>query len=275
MTVASPPWATLWTAAGAIIAVIATAVTIILWWLSNRRRVLLYSTPVVTSLLSAHATDMAEGDIHVMFKGQPLTDPHLVTLRVESRSRKDIANRDFNADKPLVIQLGTSFAAPVSESTKVLVDKLGIENSDISIGPCLIRKGLVVLLQFVTEGPPKTLDKNPLIDINVRADNEGKYWRQLRLEFLRTLLSATGLLICLYILIGVFSNTAVPHLPSTASAHSWVQYFISILSWPLSLWHPTFTLARWTPLSFTASTDDGEQFEADQRRPDLASFRAL
>ena len=154
MTVASPPWATLWGGVSALVAIITIAVTIILWWLSNRRRALLYSTPVVTSLLSAHAPHTTEDDIRVIFKGQALTDPHLVTLRVESKSRKDIANRDFNADEPLVIQLGTSFAAPVSEPTKVLIDKLTIENSDITIGPCLIRRGLVVLLQFVTEKAP-------------------------------------------------------------------------------------------------------------------------
>jgi hypothetical protein len=55
----------------------------------------------------------------------------------------------------------------------------------------------------------------------------------------------------LYILIGVFFNTASPHLPATPSTggdlHSWAQYLISILFWPLSLWHPTFTLGKWTP----------------------------
>jgi len=55
----------------------------------------------------------------------------------------------------------------------------------------------------------------------------------------------------LYILIGVFYNTAAPHLPGTpgtvAGLHSWVQYIISVLFWPLSLWHPVFTLGKWTP----------------------------
>jgi hypothetical protein len=246
MTVASPPWATLWGGLSALGAFIAVAVAIIVFWLSNRRRVLLYSTPVVTSLLSTPAPHMAEGDIHVMFKGQPLTDPHLVTLRVESKSRKDISNRDFNADKPLVIRLGTSFAASVSEPTKVPVDKLSIENSDISIGPCLIRRGPVVQLQFVTEGPPHTSYKSELIDIDVRPDNEG--YQQLRRRLKRTFRIA---IVFTYIFIGVFFNTTAPHLPPTAgslsSAHSWIQYFISALLWPLSFWHPTFTLGRWLP----------------------------
>jgi hypothetical protein len=69
--------------------------------------------------------------------------------------------------------------------------------------------------------------------------------------FLKTLFSTRGLLIAVYILIGVFANTAAPHVPSTPnsleSIHSWGQYIISVLFWPLSLWHPTFTLGKWTP----------------------------
>jgi len=71
------------------------------------------------------------------------------------------------------------------------------------------------------------------------------------MKFLQTLFSRMGLLIVVYILIGVFVNTASPHLPtaafSVAALHSWVQYAISILFWPLSLWHPTFTVGEWRP----------------------------
>ncbi len=71
------------------------------------------------------------------------------------------------------------------------------------------------------------------------------------MKFLNTLFSTTGLLIAIYILIGIFYNTAPPHIPPTAasftSLHSWIQYFISILSWPLSFWHPTFSVGKWIP----------------------------
>ncbi len=71
------------------------------------------------------------------------------------------------------------------------------------------------------------------------------------MKFLSTLFSTTGLLIVVYILIGVFFNTASPHLPVTTatagSLHSWAQYLVSVLTWPLSLWHPTFTVGKWTP----------------------------
>jgi hypothetical protein len=70
-------------------------------------------------------------------------------------------------------------------------------------------------------------------------------------DFVKTLFSVRGLLVAIYILIGIFFNTAAPHLPTTPSSvssiHSWGQYFISVLFWPLSLWHPIFTLGKWTP----------------------------
>jgi hypothetical protein len=69
------------------------------------------------------------------------------------------------------------------------------------------------------------------------------------LAYIAALFSLPGLIIAIYILIGVFTNTAPPHLPVTAgsltSAHSWIQYFISIFFWPLSHWHPLLSVGKW------------------------------
>jgi hypothetical protein len=68
--------------------------------------------------------------------------------------------------------------------------------------------------------------------------------------YIAVLFTRFGFFIAIYILIGVFSNTAPPHIPSAAanltSLHSWVQYFISVFFWPLSFWHPILTLGKWT-----------------------------
>ena len=57
------------------------------------------------------------------------------------------------------------------------------------------------------------------------------------MDYVKALFSTKGIVIVVYILIGVFVNTSPPHLPTaafnTAALHSWVQYFISILFWPL------------------------------------------
>jgi hypothetical protein len=69
--------------------------------------------------------------------------------------------------------------------------------------------------------------------------------------FVKTLFSKTGVLIMIYLVIGIFVNTAPPHVPSFGAnlnaLHSWVQYFISIIFWPLSFWTPSFTVGKWQP----------------------------
>lgn len=58
-----------------------------------------------------------------------------------------------------------------------------------------------------------------------------------------------GIFIVVYTLIGVFHNTAPPHIPTVAfnlnALHSWVQYVISVFLWPLSFWHPVFSVGHW------------------------------
>jgi hypothetical protein len=67
--------------------------------------------------------------------------------------------------------------------------------------------------------------------------------------YIRVLFTGAGLFIAAYILIGVFYNTAPPHLPavafSLAALHSWIQYVISVFLWPLSFWDPTFSFTHW------------------------------
>ena len=67
--------------------------------------------------------------------------------------------------------------------------------------------------------------------------------------YIRILFTEAGLFIAIYILIGVFLNTVPPHLPtvafSVAALHSWIQYLISVFLWPLSFWHPTFSVSQW------------------------------
>jgi hypothetical protein len=78
----------------------------------------------------------------------------------------------------------------------------------------------------------------------------GKTYRGIG-AYIAFLFSLPGLIVVTYILIGVFTNTAPPHLPVTASSltsvHSWIQYFISILFWPLKYWQPLLSVGKWIP----------------------------
>jgi hypothetical protein len=68
--------------------------------------------------------------------------------------------------------------------------------------------------------------------------------------YVRIIFTRIGLFVGIYFLIGVFYNTAPPHFPglkfSAGALHSWAQYVISIMLWPLSFWHPLFSISRWS-----------------------------
>ena len=69
--------------------------------------------------------------------------------------------------------------------------------------------------------------------------------------FFRTLFSTIGALIAIYILIGVFHNTAPPHFPHQTATiggniHSWTQYIISVFGWPISYIQPQINFGKWT-----------------------------
>jgi hypothetical protein len=73
-------------------------------------------------------------------------------------------------------------------------------------------------------------------------------------SFFRILFSPVGLLIGIYIFVGIWTNTAAPHFPSTTGGtnaellHNWIQYGISVAFWPLAHWQPTFTTGEWLPM---------------------------
>lgn len=75
------------------------------------------------------------------------------------------------------------------------------------------------------------------------------------MEFMLSLWRSTWLKVLIYVVIGIGINTAAPHYPQFGQnfgpgvlLHSLVQYIISVMLWPLSLWDPTFTVGKWTGL---------------------------
>jgi succinate dehydrogenase hydrophobic anchor subunit len=62
--------------------------------------------------------------------------------------------------------------------------------------------------------------------------------------FLKVLFSKTGLLIVVYVVIGfvVAGSTFPPHSAvDGATAHAWIQFFITLFLWPLRLAFPHTT----------------------------------
>lgn len=159
--------ATLVTAVGALVALI--TLVAMLWWRQRdrRRRKVTYAVSF-TSLLSDAAPRTAGGPIQVTFDGRPIEDPHLLTLRVDMRGPRDISNSDFNGGKPLVFHFGVPLIAPVGETIGVEDGDLNIAAGSFSIGPRLIRKGMVARIQIIADGIPEITMSSSLIDVDVR-----------------------------------------------------------------------------------------------------------
>jgi hypothetical protein len=75
------------------------------------------------------------------------------------------------------------------------------------------------------------------------------------MEFMVSVWRSTWIKVLAYVVIGIGVNTASPHYPQFGAGfgpavllHSLVQYVISVMLWPLSLWSPTFTVGKWTGL---------------------------
>ena len=164
---------TFWAVAVFAVSLLGIAVAWGIWRLGAPRRLLVYSSPESTSLLTWHAERFALGDVTISHKNRAVRDPYLVLLKVESKSRTDISSDDFDGGKPLVFDFGTRIIAPVGRisrrETPVNPEIFSICESTVEIGPCLIHKGPVVFQYFLTEGPPYLDHKSSLKDVKVAA----------------------------------------------------------------------------------------------------------
>jgi hypothetical protein len=162
---------TFWAGAGVAVA-IATLVIIILQLLTgSTRRTLTYSLLSDTALLSESAREKAGSDLQVTLDGQKLDDPHVVSIRVECKGRRDIRLEDFQGSKPLTLDVGVKVLKILSlvgdEETELNV-KTQSGNSAIAIGPGHIKNGQSISFDLLTNGEAKLRCNSPIADVAIR-----------------------------------------------------------------------------------------------------------
>lgn len=169
---AGPFWAsgTFWGGAGFAAVVVFGLVSLVTWRLGPPRPVLVYSLQSAISLIrSGPMLGVAPGEIKVSYRDHPVRSPHVAELRVRCKGRGEIASKDFDGERPLVFDLGAPVVAVISTNqagTKVPDEHLSTEDSQVRISPCVIRRGPVLSMEFLTEGRPILTcdgDSNPLI----------------------------------------------------------------------------------------------------------------
>src|ERR1022692_2266232 len=98
---------TFWAGAGVAVAIVSVVIPVILWLLGSPRRLLTYSLVSPTALLTHGARRQGGGGLNrrVTRDEHLLNAPYVVSLRVESRSRRDIRRADFEEDQPFLLEL--------------------------------------------------------------------------------------------------------------------------------------------------------------------------
>lgn len=217
---ASGPWydsGTLWAAASALMGLLGAIAVLVTWLIGTPRRILICNIPASTSLLTApsHRLGLATSGLEVTYRGKALSDPYLVVLKVESRSRRDIRSRDFDQGKPLIFDIGAPIRAVVGGWGAIgsrIEEVLKIDGSQIKLEPVLIRRGKVLHLNLLAEGSPNLSFQSPLIDVTVKqGDPDAVPYRALVMGWLGVVYATFGL--------GVFiaALNARPKYPSKTS----------------------------------------------------------
>jgi hypothetical protein len=164
---------TFWAVAGVGAIVLFGVLTVAVTWIvGTARRYLIYSIPTVTPILSS-AADPARSDLQVTLRGEIITEPHVVSVRLDSRGRRDIRSTDFDQDKPLVLDVGARIVAvlarksfPESLPAPVITSDGGTK---VSLGPTLIRRRQTMQIDLLVDGPNPVLTcESPLVDVAVR-----------------------------------------------------------------------------------------------------------
>jgi hypothetical protein len=129
--------------------------------------------PVAAPLLRGQwrGDQYEQTDLVLMLKGEKVSDPYVVGLRVESRSRKDIRTADFEDGKPLTFNFTAPILSVSLDTVNAVPSPLDFQvvGSELQIPPALIRSGELLRLTVLTDGPPKLDLNNPIANVDVRA----------------------------------------------------------------------------------------------------------
>ncbi|MBF4549249.1 hypothetical protein [Pseudoclavibacter sp. VKM Ac-2888] len=161
---------------GAVATVVSLVFLIAGYFKSNPKKELRYE-------LSVKSLVVQNGNIpglEVSFSGLTLPDPHLVELRIWSRSRVDIETLDFDAGKPVAFMFG------IAQITVIWLDSasrggFAIKGGGASHGsgyalelaPQLIKKGSEARISVLTSEEPNVHVINSLKNIAVSDADKG------------------------------------------------------------------------------------------------------
>ncbi len=187
--------------------------------------------------LVAHAA-LSHGLV-VSFNNDELREPYLLEFAVKNTGDKDVASKDFDADKPVKIDLGSAVKVVtlIDESldeTRPLQAKAG--GRIIEILPSKIAASDEMTIQILLDGRPElSLAENPILDSKI-VFGEQLRWSDLR-KFLRQ--SVVGIVVSglgLAAMIGLYFNHEALSITPT-------DWWMTGPLWTVIIWTVSVVLA--------------------------------
>ncbi len=185
--------------AAVLVAVVTLIVIAAQFITASKARALTYSLISDTALLSTDAREKAGPGMRITLGEDVLDDPHVVSLRIEYKARRDIRGADYEGRKPLIVDVGAPILKWLNPGTDAdEMPGLYVEPGThaVRIGPGLIRRGQVISVDLLTDGPVSLRCLSPLADVAIReaqADDESELLWAKRVQGAAFTLFAVGL----------------------------------------------------------------------------------
>jgi len=131
----------IWQFIGALLAFSAIVISILLYWMQRRRKVLSYEIVSRTPLLSVE--EEVKGKLQILFDGSPVQDVHLVIIKVMNSGNMPIVSADYERQVRIAFGENTRIlTAEVSEtSPDNLEASVSLESKAVVLAPILLNSG--------------------------------------------------------------------------------------------------------------------------------------
>lgn len=154
------------------------------------KRRITYGMPVSTPLVNQSVIrSAARPDLHILWSGEELDDPHVVEIDLAYRGRRILRSEDFDQGRPFCIELHGARIIDLLEKdfnpAETLSPKVAVTDTALQVGPALLRRRHAMTFFVLTDGECTSLEPSNPLDAKVQVKRATTYTSKLDAEGLR------------------------------------------------------------------------------------------
>lgn len=186
---------TLWAAGAVVVALLVGILTVVVTYMVGfPKRRLLYGVPVATPLLTT-PDGVLRGELELRHRGELLTEPHVVELKLLSKGRKDIPSTAYDGGAPIRLDVGARIIEILQTSSTpstLAPPRVAVDGTALAIGPSLLGRHQGISFTLLVEGSPCLTLESSLVDVDVKEASNALAERSPLEESVRTALLTGG-----------------------------------------------------------------------------------